>query len=46
MADRIIVLDGGRVVGDGTHDELLATNQAYRDLMQLTPLAGAARIRR
>ncbi|MEM9712573.1 MAG: ABC transporter ATP-binding protein [Actinomycetota bacterium] len=28
-ADRIIYLDGGRIVEDGTHDELLAANGAY-----------------
>ncbi len=33
-ADRIIVLDDGRMVGSGTHDELLATNETYREIVQ------------
>jgi ATP-binding cassette subfamily B protein len=32
-ADRILVLDGGRAVGLGTHDELLATNDTYREIV-------------
>lgn len=31
-ADQIIVLDGGRVVGRGTHHELMAGNEVYREL--------------
>lgn len=32
-ADRIIVLDGGRIVGMGTHDELMATCEPYREIV-------------
>ena len=32
-ADRIIVLDGGRIVGSGTHGELLETCEAYREIV-------------
>ena len=31
-ADKILVLDGGRLVGEGTHQELLATNQTYQEI--------------
>ena len=31
-ADKIIVLDGGRVNGFGTHDELMQTNEIYREV--------------
>jgi ATP-binding cassette subfamily B protein len=32
-ADRIIVLDAGRVVGIGTHAELLETSETYREIV-------------
>ena len=32
-ADRIIVLDGGEVVGQGTHKELLRTCDTYREIV-------------
>lgn len=31
-ADKIIVLEGGRVNGIGTHDELMANNEIYREV--------------
>ncbi len=33
-ADRIIVMDDGKVSGFGTHEELLATNEIYRDVYE------------
>ncbi|KQX82455.1 ABC transporter ATP-binding protein [Streptomyces sp. Root1310] len=42
-ADRIIVLDEGLVVGTGTHRELMATNETYREIVlsQLTEAEAA-----
>ncbi|GIG35040.1 ABC transporter ATP-binding protein [Cellulomonas pakistanensis] len=42
-ADQILVLEDGRVAGLGTHDELLETNQTYREIAesQLAVEAGA-----
>jgi ATP-binding cassette subfamily B protein len=37
-ADRILVLDAGRIVGSGTHGELMDSNETYREIVlsQLT----------
>ncbi|WP_159718010.1 ABC transporter ATP-binding protein [Actinomyces marmotae] len=32
-ADQILVLDGGRLVGTGTHEELLATCEVYQEIV-------------
>ncbi|MEG1752945.1 MAG: ABC transporter ATP-binding protein, partial [Christensenella sp.] len=31
-SDKIIVMDDGIVVGEGTHDELFAANDVYREI--------------
>jgi ABC-type multidrug transport system fused ATPase/permease subunit len=33
-ADKIIVLDGGRIVAEGKHEELLSRNDLYRELCE------------
>ncbi|MFD7435466.1 ABC transporter ATP-binding protein [Streptomyces sp. NPDC059861] len=42
-ADRIVVLDAGRVVGTGRHHELMADNETYREIVlsQLTEAEAA-----
>ncbi|MEJ2851919.1 MULTISPECIES: ABC transporter ATP-binding protein [unclassified Saccharothrix] len=42
-ADRVVFLDGGRIVEDGSHDELLRRGSRYADFwaISVTPVAGA-----
>jgi ATP-binding cassette, subfamily B, bacterial len=35
MADRILVLDSGRIVEEGTHDSLVAAGGRYAQLFSL-----------
>ena len=39
LADRVAVLDGGRIVEEGTHGELLRTSFRYRALLALEAVA-------
>ena len=40
-ADAILVLEDGRIAGAGTHTELLATNQTYREIAESQLAVGA-----
>ena len=33
LADRVVLLDGGRIVAEGSHQALLATNERYREVL-------------
>jgi ATP-binding cassette subfamily B protein len=41
LADRVLLIDGGRVAAEGTHDELLATSAAYRTVLAQAQAAEA-----
>jgi ABC-type multidrug transport system ATPase subunit len=33
LADRVVVLDGGRIIADGTHANLLASESRYAEIL-------------
>ncbi|HSB39608.1 MAG TPA: ABC transporter ATP-binding protein [Gaiellaceae bacterium] len=39
LADRVAMLEGGRIVEEGTHDELIASSPRYRALLALEEVA-------
>ena len=41
-AGRIVVLNEGRIVGQGTHDELMGTCDAYREIVLSQERGGGA----
>ena len=43
LASRVVLLDQGRIVADGTHDSLLETSERYREVLAQAALEDAAR---
>jgi ATP-binding cassette subfamily B protein len=40
LADRVILIGDGKVVAEGTHEELLATSEAYRAVLASAETSG------
>jgi ATP-binding cassette, subfamily B, bacterial len=38
LADRVVLLDAGRIAATGSHDELMASNARYRELLDSAPV--------
>ena len=39
LADRVVLLDGGRIVDQGTHTDLLASSERYREVLAAAAVA-------
>ncbi|MDE3086669.1 MAG: ATP-binding cassette domain-containing protein, partial [Acidobacteriota bacterium] len=46
LAQRVVLLDAGRIVAAGTHDELVATSERYREVLAQGAVLDAERARR
>jgi ATP-binding cassette subfamily B protein len=44
LADRVVLIDGGRAAASGTHDRLLATSPRYRQVLAAGHDRGVARV--
>ncbi|HEX8802805.1 MAG TPA: ABC transporter ATP-binding protein, partial [Acidimicrobiales bacterium] len=42
LADRVVLVDGGRIVAEGTHDGLLASDARYRSVLAAAAAAASA----
>jgi ABC-type multidrug transport system fused ATPase/permease subunit len=42
LADQIVVLEHGRIVAEGSHEELLTSSELYREIVSQTSSGGAA----
>jgi ATP-binding cassette subfamily B protein len=40
VADRVVLIDGGRVVAQGTHEQLRATTPLYRHVLGIESVPG------
>ncbi|MDQ1480119.1 MAG: ATP-binding cassette, subfamily bacterial [Actinomycetota bacterium] len=44
LADRVVLLDGGRVIADGTHEGLLASSAEYREVLARAEVEKRAKV--